>query len=608
MKTFLPLLLLLFFAASASAADPRELFYNWEVLKPNHAGKPKVELGAEARIEEVFHRGFIAVPRENQVYLSWRLLPSDTPEEAFHLFRAEHDERGNPGERTHLALTITQTTDFLDTTVEAGKTYRYEILTTQKISGAAVTVTVNAPPAGMAPVLHRIPLKDGISPQRVAVGDLNGDGRWDFVILHPNTGIDPGGQPCTDGTTYKLDAYLADGTFLWRHDLGPGIEPGVWYSPFIVYDFDGDGRAEVALKAAPEEVKRDENGRVLEGLELLVVLDGMTGEKLAEADWPARTPRLGDYNRQNRNQLTVARLDGKTPCIIALRGTYKAMLAHAWQFKDAALNPVWQWDGDEENPVIRGQGAHNSQVADVDGDGRDEILIGSAMLDDDGTLLWSAGLGHPDSAILTVIDPRLPGMLVLFGVEVPHETRGVCMVDAKTGRQIWNLNRPTKHVGGAMAADLDPTKPGLECFASEDSKGGSRDRYMLDAAGTLDGTAQEVPGTRDWIWWDADKLRETFTWLRGTPPDAPRFRVKKYNGPEISDVLEGRVMMIADLYGDWREEIVTAMPGELRIYTTETPAADRRATLLADPKYRTDVINRSQGYAQAPVPSYYLGE
>lgn len=594
LTSFLALTFLAIFPLTA--ADHRELLYNFEVTRPNHAAKPKVELGTETRIEETFNRGLTAVTtRENHVYLSWRLLKTDTPDTGFQIYRDEKLLTPQP---------LTQTTDFTDTDVTPGEIYTYALHTGDEKT-VITAIAQNFETENAAPAYHRIPLRDNITPARIAVGDLNGDGRWDFVVLHPNYGIDPAGKPCPDGTTYKLDAYLDDGTFLWRYDLGPGIEPGVWYSPFIVYDFDGDGRAEVALKAAPKDVKRDETGRVTDGPEHLTILDGMTGKPLAHADWPPRSDRLGDYNRKNRNQLTVAWLDGKTPCIIALRGTYKALFAHAWQYKDGALKPVWQWDGDKENPVIRSQGAHNSQVADVDGDGRDEILIGSAMLDDDGTLLWSSGVGHTDSAILTVIDPKREGMQVLLGVEVAHETRGVCMVDAKTGRQIWNLNRPTKHVGGAMATDLDPAKPGLECFAAEDSKGGSRDRYLLDAKGTLYGEAQDVPGTRDWVWWDADRQREHFAGVRG---DTPRFRVTKYKGEEYPEILEGRVMMIADLYGDWREEIVTALPGELRIYATVIPAADRRATLMADPKYRVDVINRSQGYAQAPVPSYYLGE
>ena len=100
------------------------------------------------------------------------------------------------------------------------------------------------------------------SPDRVAVGDLNGDGKFDFVLKQPGGRVDPGVWRKSP-ETFKVEAYLNDGTFLWRKDLGWNIELGIWYSPMIVYDFDGDGKAEVALKTAPLEPDfRDEDGRV----------------------------------------------------------------------------------------------------------------------------------------------------------------------------------------------------------------------------------------------------------------------------------------------------------------------------------------------------------
>ena len=225
----------------------------------------------------------------------------------------------------------------------------------------------------------------------------------------------------------------------------------------------------------------------------------MTGKEITRVDWPERNDRYGNLVRQNRNQIGMAYLDGKTPYILACRGTYKLMTVDAWQLKDNKLERAWRWDGDEENPVVRSMGSHNMVCGDVDEDGKDEILLGSCMLDDNGTLLWSTGLGHPDKIYLTDIDPDRPGMEVFLCLEPWHENgRGVCVVDARTGQPVWNIGHKTFHVGDGMVADFDPVHKGLECFASEDRKGGSTDKYLLSADGKPLGKNEEVPSCRNW--------------------------------------------------------------------------------------------------------------
>ncbi|NGM64579.1 silent information regulator protein Sir2 [Sphingobacterium sp. SGR-19] len=604
---------ILFFAIStlAFSQDTRERNYMYEILKPNHAQKPDVKGFVQTRVEESLNRGLTLarIQEGGATHISWRLLKTDEEDVAFNVYCSVN------GKETKLnKKPITETTDFADTQIKAENALYW----VEAIQGKGRTLSEKKSlprNIGGEANYHSIKLKDSsVTAGRVAVADLNGDGRYDYIIRHPNSNVDPGVPTPDDGTTYKIEAYLHDGTYLWTKDLGLGIEPGVWYSPFIVYDFNGDGKAEVALKTAADDYQKNEAGRIYEGSEYLSVLDGMTGEEIARVAWPERNNRYGDVNRQNRNQIGMAYLDGKTPCILAARGTYRLMVVDAWQLNNGKLEKLWRWDGDEENPVVRSQGAHNMVAGDVDGDGKDEILLGSCMLNSNGTLRWSTGLGHSDKAYLTDIDPQREGMEVFLAIEPWVDNGyGVSTVDANTGERIWGVGHKTFHVGDGMVADIDPNSRGLECFASEDKKGGSIDKYLLSAQGEKLGANEDVPPCRNWIWWGAGNIRQLFfgddnRWGAESTSGGRNQSIGYWKGDEIASGIYGDIIMIADLFGDWREEVITALPGELRIYHTDIPAKDRKVTLMQDPIYRSYVLQRSQGYPQAPVPSYYLGE
>lgn len=611
-------LLLLFLALSVVSIklysqDSRERNYYYEILKPGHEPKPLVEGFAKERVEENLNRGLTAALAQDgkSIYLNWRLLKTDATETRFDVYRSVNGKREKLTKKP-----LTTTTDFTDTRPVATETvYWIESSVNGKGRKQSEQITVTKESL-TAPNYKSIKLKDpNVTAGKVAVGDLNGDGIYDYIIRHPHSNVDPGMPGDTTGITYKIEAYLSDGTYLWTKDLGPGIEPGIWYSPFVVYDFNGDGKAEIAIKTSGDDYVKNEKGRVCGGSEYLSILDGMTGKEIARVDWPERNDRYGNLIRQNRNQLGVAFLDGKTPFILAARGTYKLMVVDAWQLNGDKLQRVWRWDGDEENPIVRSQGSHNMVCGDVDGDGRDEIVLGSCVLDDNGTLLWSAGLGHPDKVYLTDIDPSRPGMEIFLALEPWHDNGyGVCMLDARTGERIWGIGHKTYHVGDGMVADIDPAHPGLECFASEDKKGGSTDKYLLTSQGEELVRGQDVPSCRNWIWWDARNIRQTFQgddnrWGAESSPRRGRTQsITYWKGETLTSGIEGSIQMIADLFGDWREEVVTALKGELRVYHTNYPAVNRRVTLMHDPVYRSYIIQRSQGYPQSPVPSYYLGE
>lgn len=582
-----------------TAQDFRELNYLYSVLKPSHADKPQVNGFADERVKEGINRGLQAVNSgDTAVYINWRFLDTDEENTAFNLYRITSDKRILLNESL-----IETTTDYLDVAIPDDN-YKYQLVPV--VNGQEQTDLVSETSI-LNINYYSIPLQDDYQLQSVATADLNGDGKYDYIVKHPRGNIDPGNGGNPDKKTFKIEAYLHDGTFLWRKDLGLGIEPGVWYSPYVVFDFDGDGKAEVALKTGPEDAQMDKRGRVFSGPEWLSVLDGMTGKEKARVDWTPRDPRYGDYNRNSRNQIGMAYLDGKTPFILVARGTYRLMVVEAWQYHKGKLSKKWRWDSDEENPIIRHQGAHSMHTLDIDGDGRDEIMLGSVVLDDTGVALWSTGYGHPDKCFITDIDPNRPGLEAFFVLEDPHEDyNGVVVVDALTGENIWNIGHYTRHVGQGMVADIDPKEPGLECFAAEDAKAGLRDRYMLSASGKYLARNKGVPRNQvDWMFWDSDKLRETIQrkhrWRGG-------FSIVKYEGDTLTRGFDGNILMIADLIGDWREEVVTSVRGEMRIYTTTIPATDRRVSLMQDPLYRSDIAHRSMGYAQSPMTTYYLGE
>lgn len=564
--------------------------YGFYKLNPEYTGKPQVLGWAERRLEERLGRGLVAMlMAEGKVYLGWRLLKTDPPEVAFNLYRSS---AGGPPVRLNKAP-LRKTTDFIDAAVPLGPENAWWVRPI--VNGRELEASARvALPAG-APVRPYLSLKlrdDITNPtvDKIGIGDLDGDGEYDFVVKRPAGRVDPGRiQPSPD--TFKIEGYKRDGTFLWRKDLGWAIELGIWYSPMIVYDLDGDGRAEVALKTG-EGDPRQPNGQVLSGPEYVSILDGETGREIARADWIARgqPPDWGDYsgNRMNRNMMGVAYLDGNTPSLLVIRGIYGLMKIQTWFLRDGKLHKVWNWSNRTSGWKYQGQGFHSIHVADLDGDGRDEILNGSIAISPDGRILWSTGLGHGDRFYVSDIDPDRPGLEVFYTYEDPHPQNGVGLWDARTGDLIWGLKEEIQdnQIRAGFCADIDPRSPGMECWA---------DKYFFSSKGKNLGTP--VPPQEGVVWWDADLLRELYT--KGT--------ILKWNGPLLTSGIEGRVVAVADILGDWREEIITAFKGELRIYTTVIPAADRRVCLMQDPVYRHDVTLRSMGYDHVPMTSFYLG-
>lgn len=536
--------------------------------------------------EEKLDRGVTALKTaDGRVYVGWRFLADDPGDIAFNVYRIIGE--GSSPERLNNAP-LSDRTNFIDDHPVADAAYFVRPVLNKNEGPQSPAVPPANTPAGESFV--RIRLQGDYGFQKCAVADLDGDGKLDYVIKQPNFNTDPYQHPGywkKSEDTYKIEAYRHDGQFMWRYDMGWAIEEGVWYSPFVVYDLDGDGKAEVYAKAG-EGDPRDEKGLVTDGPEWLVKIDGLTGEVTRKIPWPDRSG-FASYNYFSRNMLAVAYLDGKRPALIVQRGTYDVIKVEAY---DAGLSLIWRWDSRSEKQRYCGSGSHGTRVADVDGDGRDELILGSSVLDDNGRGLWSNPMSHPtkshpDVCSVGDIDPNHPGLEIFYGYEVDQPKNGVCLVDAATGRLLWGFDGPTKHVHGfGMAADILAEHPGQECYAGEKENG---QYFLYTAGGKRIGSEKIGSLTPRAIWWNGDAQKELI--LSG---QIQQFRGKAYGR------VQGEAVAIADCLGDWREEIITTVPGELRIYTTTIPADTRRVCLMQDRQYRLGVAAVSMGYFYWP--------
>lgn len=536
---------------------------------------------------EKLDRGLVALEREDgSVFLSWRLLNTDPQDIAFEIRRRspdstpEQDAILTNGKPCHA-------TNFIDKNLKqltGGKNLIYELYkfaANEKTTNPESLGTVRVSLTGKPKPYISIPLQGDYDFQKVGISDLDGDGSFEFIIKQPDFNTDPYQHPGywkKSTTTYKIEAYHLDGSMLWRYDMGWSIEAGIWYSPWLVYDLDGDGKAEIYCKAG-EGDPRDEKGLVQTGPEYLVKLDGQTGKVLAKTDWLSRDG-FTEYNRYCRNFLTVAYLDGKTPSLIMQRGTYDLIKIKAL---DKDFNQIWYWQSTQEKEKYNGQGSHGLLTADIDQDGKDELVIGAAVLDDNGKGLWTLQMGHPDICYVADIDPDNQGLEVFYGFEARQDTDGICLVDAKTGRKLWALKEPTRHIHEqGMVADILANYPGMEVYAGERDL---QKRWLYSAKGHLIEFLEDTNLSPRPLWWDNDPQKEVIL----------SEAIQDWAGKPIQTI-QGDVIAVVDCLGDHREEVITALKGELRIYTTTIPTSERRVCLMQDHQYRLGVVAQTMGY------------
>ncbi len=574
------------------------------------------EVSMAQRQMEKLDRGVLAVKVGSTVHVSWRIFGNEYFDVSYNVYRNSTKLNNQP---------ITAASYYVDSTGTVDSTYSVSAI----VNG--VEQTPSTPVTVWAQNYKDIPLQvpagvttpDSVtctySANDCSVGDLDGDGQYEIIVKWDPSNSKDNSQSGYTGNVY-LDAYKMDGTRLWRIDLGKNIRAGAHYTQFMVYDLDGDGKAEVACKTAPGTKDGSDNyiklgpadsadhnadyrnsaGYVLSGPEYFTIFNGETGNEMTTVNYlPPRgsVNSWGDNygNRVDRFLACIAYLDGVRPSVVMCRGYYTRTVLVAWDWRDGQLTQRWIFDSDQGYRNYMGQGNHNLSVADVDDDGKDEIIYGSCTIDDDGTGLYSTGLGHGDALHVSDLDPLRKGLEVF----APHEDKkdGVTFRDAATGEVIWQVPNGND-VGRALAADVLPGYDGVECWAASG----------LGMYNDKGGYVGSIPSINFAIWWDGDDLREL---LDGTSITkySPGGTLLSASGCSSNNGTKSTPNLSADILGDWREEVIFRLSNSsaLRIFATTYPTTRRLYTLMHDPVYRLGIAWQNTAYNQPPHTGFFLG-
>jgi rhamnogalacturonan endolyase len=615
---------------------------------------------------------------------------------------------------------ITDSTNYVDGTADATKDNAYFVRAVvngqeqETSKGFLNKIAANAEPRQYFEIPLKLPA--GTQAGDGSVADLDGDGEYEIIIKGIQQSRDTASTGVTGNTV--LQAYKFDGTLMWTIQMGKNIREGEHDTQFIVYDLDGDGRAEVAVRTADGSVDGtgkvigDANadwvdraqdsrtmGKIMTGPEYFSIFAGPTGAELARTNYiPGREP-LGGWggiggnggmettttgNRLNRFLACVAYLDGVHPSVIMCRGYYGRSVLAAWDWREGKLTSRWvfdsavlpnggqpyitasatvdarvglnkitdnagTWNGaqpgewlvwdregvKERREVVSvtgnvltvdrnmtpgvnrgshvygysGMGAHSVMVADVDGDGKDEVVYGSMVVDDNGKGLFTTGLRHGDALHVGDFDPDHPGLEV-FG---PHEnegsiwdqwTPGAALYDARTGKILWSIGDGIDS-GRGLCGDVDPRYAGEEMWGDGPIAG------LFTCKGRK--ISDRGPGMTNFaIWWDGDLLREMVDGNRVGKWDwqnQTMMNLLTAQGAQAASGTKQSPVVSADILGDWREEAVFRVGTQaLRIYTTTALTRKRIHTLMHDSQYRVQVAAQNVAYNQPPHPSFFLGE
>ena len=522
----------------------------------------------------------------------------------------------------------------------------------------------------------------------MSVGDLDGNGDLELIVKwYPSNARDNSGSGYT-GTTF-LDAYnvnFATGEceLMWRIDMGINIRSGAHYTQFQVWDYDADGKAEIAVKTADGTTTYDSNleetgyvgacsmadlrtssissdndyrnssGYVLDGPEYFTMFNGEDGTIIDTVEY---TPQRGTVsawgdsygNRVDRFLSCTAYLNGTTPFAVFCRGYYTRTCLTAYYLSTAddgtqSIGTYWTFDTNDAGSQYEGQGNHAVMVADVDDDGKDEIIYGSLTIDNDGSVLYSTGLGHGDAEHVGDFVESNEGLEIMDVHEHDDATYHVEVHDAQTG-EILTGYYTGKDTGRGMAADVDPTSQGAEYWSIADPSYSSNDEPSWDSrnasvysgesgiynSSDADGSSLialsdgSTPAVNFLLYWDGDLLAEMQDHTFNTSAYVPlTTTIEKWDYEnetsytlfESSEILtsngtKGNLGLVGDILGDWRDEIIARCADDaskIRIYSTTITTDYVIPCSLTDLQYREAIAWQNVGYNQPAHTSYLISK